>query len=132
MEYNQNQRPAENGQPVSQQQATYPQQSPYQQPYVQQPSNPYQQSYTPQGLRCPQCGSTNVNVQMVTDTKLVDKHHGCLWWVCIGWWWIFVKWLIFTIPALIFKIFGGKKQKLKQKHRSVFVCQNCGNHWTGK
>ena len=78
MDYNQNQRPAENGQQVPQQ--------PYQQPYAQQPGTPYQQPYTPQGLRCPQCGSTNVNVQMVTDTKLVDKHHGCLWWVCIGWW----------------------------------------------
>lgn len=39
MEYNQNQRPAENGQPVS------PQQS------YQQPRNPYQQPYQPQGGR---------------------------------------------------------------------------------
>lgn len=45
MDYNQNQRPAENGQQVPQQ-PTYPQQSPYQ-----QPRNPYQQPYSPQGGR---------------------------------------------------------------------------------
>jgi transcription elongation factor Elf1 len=80
-------------------------------------------------MKCPKCGSENVSVQMVTETQLVDKHHGIIWWICIGWWWIFIKWLVFTLPALIVKIFAPKKQKLKQKQKSVCVCQNCGYHW---
>lgn len=83
-------------------------------------------------MTCPKCGSTNVTVQAVTETKLVDKHHGVIWWLCIGWWWIFVKWLVFTLPALLFAIFGHKKQKLKQKHFSMCVCQDCGHSWKAK
>lgn len=78
---------------------------------------------------CPKCGSQNVSVQMVTDTKLVNKHHGIIWWIFVGWWWLFIKWLVFTIPALIIKIFAPKKQKLKQKHHAECVCQSCGYHW---
>ena len=39
-------------------------------------------------MKCPNCGSENVNVQLVTETQLKDKHHGCLWWLCVSWWWI--------------------------------------------
>ena len=78
---------------------------------------------------CPKCGSGNVNVQVITESKLVDKHHSVIWWLFIGWWWLFIKWLFFTLPALIIKIFSHKKQKLKQKTRSIYVCQNCGNQW---
>lgn len=78
---------------------------------------------------CPKCGSNNVNVQVVQETKLVDKHHGIIWWICIGWWWMIFKWIFLTVPALIVKIFAPKKQKLKQKTRSVCVCQNCGHRW---
>lgn len=78
---------------------------------------------------CPNCGSANCNVQMVTESKLVNKHHGCLWWGFVGWWWVPFKWLFLTLPALIVAIFGHKKQKLKQKHVSMWVCQNCGHHW---
>lgn len=81
---------------------------------------------------CPKCGSTNASVQMVTDTKLVNKHHGIIWWIFVGWWWLLIKWLVFTIPAIIVKIFAPKKQKLKQKHYSECVCQDCGYHWKSK
>lgn len=80
-------------------------------------------------MKCPKCGSENVSVQIVTDTKLVDKHHGIVWWLCVGWWWLFIKWFVFTLPALIFKIFGHKKQKVKTRQRKVCVCQNCGHNW---
>lgn len=83
-------------------------------------------------MQCPKCGSTNISVQMVTDTQLVNKHRGIIWWLCIGWWWIPIKWLCFTVPALILKIFSPKRQKLRQKHSSVCVCQNCGHNWTTK
>ena len=78
---------------------------------------------------CPKCGSSNVNVQVVTETQLKNKHHGIFWWLCIGWWWIPIKWIFLTIPALIVKIFAPKKQKLKTKQISVCVCQNCGHSW---
>ena len=80
-------------------------------------------------MKCPVCGSENVNVQVVTETELKNKHHGFLWWVCIGWWWVPLWWMFFTIPALIIKIFAPKKHKLKQRHKTICVCQNCGHKW---
>lgn len=78
---------------------------------------------------CPKCGSENVNVQVVTETKIKDKHHGFIWWLCVGWWWVPIKWLLFTLPALIIAIFKPKKQKVTQIQKSICVCQNCGNKW---
>lgn len=80
-------------------------------------------------MNCPKCGSGNVNAQMVTETQLKKKHHNILWWIFVGWWWIPIKWLFLTLPALIVKIFAPKKQKLKVTHKTMWVCQNCGNHW---
>lgn len=78
---------------------------------------------------CPRCGSSNVSVQVVTQTEVKDKHHGVFWWICIGWWWIPIKWLFFTFPALILKLFGHKKQKITNKQETKAVCQQCGNTW---
>lgn len=78
---------------------------------------------------CPKCGSENVNVQMVTDTQLVNKKRGCLWWLCIGWWWLPFKWLFLTLPALIVKIFAPKRKTLKTTHTNMCVCQACGHSW---
>jgi Zn finger protein HypA/HybF involved in hydrogenase expression len=78
---------------------------------------------------CPKCGSENVNVQMVTETKMKNKHHGFIWWICIGVWWVPVKWLLFTFPALIFALFGSKKKEAKTVHKTMCVCQNCGHSW---
>lgn len=80
-------------------------------------------------MTCPKCGGQNVNVQMVTETQLKNKHHGVAWWLCIGWWWVFFKWLFFTLPALLIKIFSRKKQTVKTTHKSMCVCQDCGHHW---
>lgn len=78
---------------------------------------------------CPKCNSSNVTVQVVSETQLKTKHKGLLWWCFIGWWWFFVKWLVFTIPALIVKIFSPKKYKAATVHKSMCVCQDCGNSW---
>lgn len=75
---------------------------------------------------CPQCGSANVTVQMVTDTQLVAQKHSLLWWLLVGWWWLIVKWFFFTWLALLAKIFAPKKKTIKTEHRSICVCQNCG------
>lgn len=79
---------------------------------------------------CPKCGSNNVSIQLINQSHLVTKHHGCLWWLFIGWWWIPAKWLVFTLPAIIFKIFGiGKRQKIKNTTYKTAVCQTCGCSW---
>ena len=78
---------------------------------------------------CPKCQSENVTTQIVQDIKIKNKHHGIIWWLCIGWWWVPIKWFVFTIPALLGAIFGRKKQKVVTKNRTVCVCQNCGNSW---
>lgn len=80
-------------------------------------------------MKCTKCGSENVTVQVVTETQLKTQHHGIIWWLFIGWWWFPIKWLVFTFPAIIVKIFAPKKQKLKVKHVSKCVCQNCGYTW---
>lgn len=78
-------------------------------------------------MNCPNCGSENVKVQVVNEVYLKNAHHGCLWWAIIGWWWIIVKWLFLTVPALLFKIFGHKKQKTVNKQKTIHVCQVCGH-----
>ena len=80
-------------------------------------------------MKCPKCGSENTNVQITNQVKLKDKHHGIFWWLCIGWWWIPFKWLFLTLPALIFAIFGRKKQKAVNKQVKTSVCQDCGYSW---
>lgn len=83
-------------------------------------------------MTCPKCGSQNVNVQVVNEVKLKNKHHGVIWWICVGWWWIPIKWLFFTLPALIFKVFGRKKQKAVNIQKNIAVCQDCGYSWEVK
>lgn len=78
---------------------------------------------------CPKCGGENVAVNVVNDVKLKDKHHNVFWWIFVGFWWIPIKWLFFTLPALIFKIFGRKKQKAINKQKKVCCCQSCGYTW---
>lgn len=78
---------------------------------------------------CPKCKSENVSVQVINEVEIKKKHHGVFWWTCVGWWWLPIKWLCFTLPALIVKIFGRKKQKVVNKQKTVCVCQNCGNRW---
>ena len=80
-------------------------------------------------MTCPKCHSNNVSVQIVTESKLKNKHHNIFWWVFVGWWWIIIKWIFLTLPALLAKIFIPKKQTLKQKQVSMCVCQSCGHTW---
>ncbi|MDD3192470.1 MAG: hypothetical protein PHE47_01225 [Oscillospiraceae bacterium] len=89
------------------------------------------QNHTPiqKGMTCRKCGSANISVQVINEVKLKNQHHGIIWWLCIGWWWLFFKWMFLTLPALIFKIFGHKKQKVINKQKTICVCQNCGNKW---
>ena len=78
---------------------------------------------------CPKCNSENVNVQVINEVNMKNKHHGIIWWIFIGVWWVPIKWLVFTLPALIFLIFGRKKQKVVNKHITKCICQDCGYSW---
>lgn len=80
-------------------------------------------------MKCPKCGSENVTVQMVTETKLKEKKHGVIWWLCVGWWWLPIKWLVFTLPALLVKLFGSKKYKTESHTKKMAVCNSCGKSW---
>lgn len=80
-------------------------------------------------MKCPKCGSENVNVQVVTESQINTKHHGIFWWIFVGWYWVPIKWMCFFWLALLVKIFAPKRQKLNQKHVSKCVCQNCGHMW---
>ena len=79
-------------------------------------------------MKCPKCGSENVNVQVVNETNLKKKHNW-IYWVFIGWWLEPIMWLCFFLPMLIVKIFKPKKYKTVNRTVSKCVCQNCGNTW---
>lgn len=81
---------------------------------------------------CPKCHSNNVNVQISSETQLVTKHHGVIWWLLLGWWWVLVKWFVFTVPALILKLFRPARYQANTISHSNCVCQSCGYHWTIK
>lgn len=74
-----------------------------------------QQSRSRQGsssYRCPECGSRDIRIQMVTDSK----HMGCIGW----YFWILIA--IFTLGiALLIPIF-----RTTSKTKTMAVCQNCG------
>lgn len=81
-------------------------------------------------MNCPKCKSNNISIQVLNSVELVRKHNSFLWWIAIGWLWVLFKWIFFTLPALIFKIFGiGKKYKTRNIETKKAVCQNCGYTW---
>ena len=77
-------------------------------------------------MDCPKCGSSNVCVQAVSNTKTHGK--GCMYWLFIGWWLEPFLWLCLTLPMLFAKLFGSKG-KIKTKVESYAICQNCGHKW---
>ena len=80
-------------------------------------------------MNCPKCKSNDINIQVINEVKLKDKHHSIIWWLLIGWIWVPIKWICFTLIALIVKIFSHKKQKAVNKKVKMAVCQSCGNTW---
>lgn len=103
---------------------------------------PVQQTPDVQKLRCPKCGSTDVQTKMFQENKgsttigigmggKQKKSHGCLYWCTIGWFIWLMKWTIGFIPALIGKIrhsgVGVAKSKNQIDYKTVHICQHCGN-----
>jgi len=69
---------------------------------------------------CPKCGSANVFVQAVTETK--TKHRGCIGWF----FWIL---LVLCTFGLLIIIPLMTNSKTKSKTHTEAVCQNCGHRW---
>lgn len=69
---------------------------------------------------CPKCGSENVTVQAITETKV--KQRGCLGWL----WWILLAILTFGLILIIPLL---TNTKTKSKTHTEAICQNCGNRW---
>lgn len=75
-------------------------------------------------MQCPNCGSENVNIQMVqVGAKSKTKKKGCLF--TIG------RWLLIIFTFGLWLVFGKKKAKTKTtfQNKKVALCQNCGNEW---
>ena len=118
--------------------------------------NPAQTNQTPMqnnqgGIRCPSCGSTNVDIQTFQEQKgtasIAHTHgsvgkgkHGCLWWILIGWWWEILS-CVYLFPI---KLIATLKRKRREKsldattagyahniiaYKTVCTCKNCGHHW---
>ena len=83
-------------------------------------------------MTCPKCESENVTVQVVSETQLKKKHHGLIYWLFFGWLVDMVLWLVLTLPMLIIAIFKPRRNKMKTKHKSMWLCHNCGHHWEAK
>lgn len=80
-------------------------------------------------MKCKKCGSTDVSIQAVTETKTKGK--GLYYWT-IGWLVNMFKWIMFTLPTLVVRLFGRKKQKVISKTHKMAICQSCGNSWKVK
>lgn len=85
--------------------------------------------------KCPQCGGDNINYQREQSSTIgagvyhatVQKKHGCLWWLCIGWWAIWIIWPINLVKKVINA--GGGVNAAKVNNKTVAVCQHCGYSW---
>ena len=80
-------------------------------------------------LVCPMCGSNNVSIQMISESRMAKKGRGLLYWLFIGWWLEIWLWTCFFFIRFLIWIFGSKRQKIVNDRSVVKVCQNCGKTW---
>ncbi len=78
---------------------------------------------------CPKCKSTNVNIQMVSDTFSKRQHHSLGYWILIGWWLEILLWIFLTLPRLLLFIFLPKNKKTVTIQHKMAICQLCGHSW---
>ncbi len=81
-------------------------------------------------MKCKKCGSDDIKVSTITEKRIETQKKGCLWWLFIGWIWVPVKWIFFTIPALVFKLFGAGRKKVRTSKTTIRECKNCGYKWS--
>lgn len=83
-------------------------------------------------MECKKCSSTDIKIEMITETKIKKKGKGFLWWIyflSIGWIVELLLWVFLTLPKLIYALFKRDKFKVKTKTKKIAVCQNCGHSW---
>ncbi len=80
-------------------------------------------------MYCPRCQSEYINVQIVNETSIKQKKHGCLWWAFVGWWLEPILWIYLTVPRLLYAIFHNKKYVAENKRKAIYTCQSCGYYW---
>lgn len=76
-------------------------------------------------MKCPKCGSENVNVQVVQISgKTSSRGNGCLW--SIG------RWTLILFTCGLWLLVGKHKSTgtTKFKNETRAVCQSCGHTWT--
>jgi len=80
-------------------------------------------------MQCPKCQSTNVSIQLITETNFKTKKKTLLYWLTIGWIVEPLLWVFLTLPKLIYELFKPRRFKVKSKTEKIAVCQNCGHTW---
>ncbi len=80
-------------------------------------------------MKCPRCGSENVNVQMVSEQVVRTYDHSLFYKLFFGWWMWFFKFLL-KLCFSMFTFFLPKKNKTTfTEHKTMAVCQKCGHTW---
>lgn len=69
---------------------------------------------------CPNCGSQNVSVQVLTDSARTRKR-GCLWGL--------VRLVLIVCTCGLWLLIGRSASKTKMQNHKEAICQNCGNSW---
>lgn len=75
-------------------------------------------------MKCPKCGSENVNVMVEQESSQTKtKGKGCLWG--IG------RLFLIICTCGLWLLVGKRKSKSKTtiKNETVAICQNCGHKW---
>jgi len=80
-------------------------------------------------MQCIRCGSTQVNIQAVTETTFKRKKKSLLYWLTIGWLIEPMLWIFLTLPKLIYELFKPHRITAKSKTNTIAICQNCGKSW---
>lgn len=78
-------------------------------------------------MKCPRCGSENINANVINEVR-EKKNHGCLWWVLIGWWWRLIWFIFFGMWYLLYRAIKGSTTIVSEQ-KTICVCQNCGHRW---
>ena len=100
-----------------------PNQNQYQQQNPNQPQMYYQQQMN-QGICCPNCGSHNINIQIVQNgMKTSTKGNGCLWEVG--------RILLIICTCGLWLLVGkhAATSTTTMNTSKVHICQNCGCTW---
>lgn len=78
-------------------------------------------------MKCPRCGSENVNVTLEQDySRTSYNSRGCLWTIC--------RWFLIFCTCGLWLLVGRSKGRSKTKYhnKTIAICQNCAKTWSVK